>query len=61
MFNKKTAILLTVSDVFNSEKRKSMIDTPVFYRQDMRKRSARLIYLGFNYNFGQSKKKQNAH
>ena len=60
VFNKKAAILFTVSDVFNSERRKSLIDTPVLYRQDMRKRSARLICLGVYYNFGKSGKKQNA-
>ncbi|MEI6679285.1 MAG: hypothetical protein WCL21_11800 [Mariniphaga sp.] len=38
---------------------KSIIDTPDLRRQENRKRTARIIYFGFTYNFGGSGKKQN--
>ncbi len=59
VFRKKAAVLLTVSDVFNSLTNKSTIDTPDLQRQENRKRTARIIYCGFTYNFGNSGKKQN--
>jgi len=59
VFRKKAAIILTVSDVFNSLTSKSIIDTPDLQRQENRKRTARIIYCGFTYNFGSSGKKQN--
>ena len=59
VFKKKAAIILTVSDVFNSLTNKSIIDTPDLQRQENRKRTARIIYCGFTYNFGNSGKKQN--
>jgi outer membrane receptor protein involved in Fe transport len=59
VFKKKGAIILTVSDVFNSLTNKSTIDTPDLQRQENRKRTARIIYCGFTYNFGGSGKKQN--
>ncbi len=59
VLKKKAAIILTVSDVFNSLTNKSVIDTPDLQRQEDRKRTARIIYCGFTYNFGSSGKKQN--
>lgn len=54
------SLILTVSDVFNSLKFKSLIDTPLFYRSTNYKRNSQIIYLGFVYRFGQvlSKKQQ---
>lgn len=54
---KKMALVLTVSDVFNSLKESTVIDTPVLRGETLRRRSARIIYLGFIYNFGQPAKK----
>jgi hypothetical protein len=59
VFNKKAAFILTVSDLFNSLTNKSIIDTPDLQRQENRKRTARIFYCGFTYNFGSSGKKQN--
>jgi outer membrane receptor protein involved in Fe transport len=59
IFKKKAAIILTISDVFNSLTNKSIIDTPELQRQENRKRTARIIYCGISYNFGSSGKKQN--
>jgi len=56
--HKKMALVLTVSDLFNSLKESTVIDTPVLREETVRRRSARIIYLGFIYNFGQPAKKQ---
>ena len=58
VFKKKAAIILTVSDVFNSLKNRYVLDTPGIYRDETRRRSSRIIYLGFTYSFGNSAKKQ---
>jgi outer membrane receptor protein involved in Fe transport len=54
---KKLAVALTVSDVFNSLKEASLLDTPLLKEEVTRRRSARIIYLGFTYNFGKAGKK----
>lgn len=55
--DKKTALILTVSDVFDSLKERTLIDTPALHQDVTRRRSPRIIYLGFSYNFGKAKKK----
>ncbi|MFT3782431.1 MAG: TonB-dependent receptor [Nibricoccus sp.] len=55
--SKKAAVLLTVSDVFNSLKDRTRLDTPALQEEITRRRSARIIYLGFLYNFGKTAKK----
>ena len=54
---KKLALVLTVSDLFNSLKESSLLDTPVLHEEITRRRSARITYVGFIYNFGQPAKK----
>ncbi len=58
LLKKRAAFILTISDAFNSLRMKSIIDTPEIQRYENRKRSARIIYCGFTYNFGNSGKKQ---
>lgn len=58
VFKRKGAFILTVSDLFNSMKGKSIIDTPELYEKMVRSRSARMIYAGFTYNFGHQKKEK---
>ena len=58
IFNRKAALLFTVSDLFNSLRNNYKLDTPDIYRYEIRKRSARIIYLGFMYSFGKSTRKQ---
>lgn len=55
--NKKTAITLTVSDLFNSLKDITVLDTPALQQRYVRRRSSRIIYLGFSYKFGRTEKK----
>ena len=54
---KKAAVVLTVSDLFNSLKESMVLDTPVLRETIVRRRSARIVYLGFIYNFGKATKK----
>ncbi|MDB6092688.1 MAG: hypothetical protein JWM32_250 [Verrucomicrobia bacterium] len=55
--NKKAALVLTVSDVFNTLKQEMTVNTPLLVETTTRKRSARIIYLGLSYNFGGPNKK----
>jgi outer membrane receptor protein involved in Fe transport len=54
----RTSVVLTVSDVFNTLNRVTIIDTPELYQKSSRKRNSQIIYLGFTYRFGKSAKKQ---
>ena len=57
-FNRKLALIITVSDVFNSLRNRTLIDTPELYEKIVRRRSARIIYAGFTWTFGNQKKKE---
>jgi outer membrane receptor protein involved in Fe transport len=54
---KKLAVVLTVSDLFNTLKETTVLDTPELHEEMMRRRSSRIVYLGCSYNFGQPAKK----
>jgi hypothetical protein len=56
--DKKTAFILTVSDVFHSLKDRTLIDTPALHEEITRRRSARIVYAGVIYNFGKPMKKK---
>jgi outer membrane receptor protein involved in Fe transport len=58
LLKKKVALIFTVSDVFNSLRSIAIIDTPELYEKIIRRRSARIIYVGFTYTFGNQKKKE---
>ena len=55
--DKKTAFVATVSDVFNSLKDRTVIDTPILRDEITRRRSTRIFYAGFVYSFGKATKK----
>ena len=57
LFKRKGALILTVSDIFNSMKYQNILDTPELYRIEIRSRSSQTIYLGFTYSFGSTPKK----
>lgn len=57
IFKKKAALILTISDIFNSNRNSYIIDSPDLYRYEIRKRSSQTIYLGFTYNFGSISRK----
>ena len=39
--------MLTISDLFNSLKEATVLDTPLLRQEIVRRRSARIVYLGF--------------
>ena len=57
VWHKKAAVILAVSDLFSSLKEENVIHTPLLEEDIIRRRSSRIIYLGFTYNFGQPGKK----
>jgi outer membrane receptor protein involved in Fe transport len=50
--------VLTVSDLFDSLKERTVIDTPELYDYLLRRRSSRIVYAGFTYSFGSPAKKK---
>jgi hypothetical protein len=54
---KKLAAVLTISDLFNSLKEASRLDTPLLKQEIVRRRSARIVYVGFIYTLGKPAKK----
>ncbi|MFI5335715.1 MAG: TonB-dependent receptor domain-containing protein [Opitutales bacterium] len=57
LWKKKAAVILTVSDLFNSLKEEYIVNTPLLQEDVIRRRSARIIYLGLSYSFGTPAKK----
>ncbi len=57
LFKKKAALILTVSDIFNSMRSQYEVTTPTLVRTEIRKRSSQTIYIGFSYSFGSGDKK----
>lgn len=57
LFKRKAAVILTVSDIFNSLRNQYEINTPQLVRTEIRRRNSQTIYLGFSYTFGGSDKK----
>ncbi|HYC72897.1 MAG TPA: TonB-dependent receptor [Opitutaceae bacterium] len=50
--NRRSAIVLTVSDVFDSFRRETILDTPDILRESARRHRSRIVYLGFQHRFG---------
>jgi outer membrane receptor protein involved in Fe transport len=57
LWRKRAAVTLTVSDLFDSLRESVLLDTPLLHEEVTRRRSARIVYVGFLYNFGQPGKK----
>ena len=55
---KKLALVVTISDLFNSLKDSTVIDTPLLKEVFTRRRSSRIVYVGFSYSFGQQSKRK---
>ena len=55
--DKKTAFIFTVSDVFNSLRERTHIDTPTLQQDITRRRTSRIAYVGLIYSFGKPAKK----
>ncbi len=52
LWQKRAAISLTISDLFNTRREVREIDTGTLSERTVRRRDARLVYLGFTYRFG---------
>lgn len=50
--DRRTSLVLTVSDVFDSLRDVTVLDTPELRREVTRRRSARIVFIGFSYRFG---------
>lgn len=58
LWKRKASLILTVSDVFNTLRNNSEVNTLILYEKTIRRRSPRIIYTGFVFNFGKSNEKQ---
>jgi len=56
VLKKKGSIIATISDPFNTMTESSTMETQFLSKTTVRKRDARVFYLGFVYHFGASKK-----
>jgi outer membrane receptor protein involved in Fe transport len=56
--NRKLVLIATISDVFNSLRNRTIVDTPQLYETIIRRRSTRIVYAGLTYTFGNQKKKK---
>ncbi|MDP4291384.1 MAG: TonB-dependent receptor, partial [Bacteroidota bacterium] len=56
IMKKKGSIIATISDPFNTMTESSSMDTPFLTKKTIRKRDARVFYLGFVLHFGASQK-----
>lgn len=54
--DRKFILVFTISDLFNSLKEETILNTPTLTEDSTRHRSARIMSLGLIYNFGLSKK-----
>ena len=56
ILKKKGSIIATISDPFNTMTESSTMETQFLTKTTVRKRDARVFYLGFVFHFGASKK-----
>ena len=57
LFKKKVSLTLTASDILNTLKQKTELNTPYLKQVAISKRDARIIYFGISYRFGKIIKK----
>jgi len=60
VFKKKASILFTVSDVFNTLRWQSELDTPALYQKVTSRRKSQIFYLGLSLRFGRASKNKEA-
>jgi hypothetical protein len=53
----KSALVLTIINVFKTFKREFALNKPSLSRDAVNKRDARIVYLNFSYRFGAQSKK----
>jgi outer membrane receptor protein involved in Fe transport len=57
LFDEKFSLVLTVSDLLNTLKRKTELDTPWLNQNVVSTRDSRIVYFGLTYHFGTPAKK----
>ncbi|GHT71527.1 hypothetical protein FACS189455_3520 [Bacteroidia bacterium] len=57
LLHNKAHILFTTSDLLNTYRSVTTIDTPYLKERVERKRASQIFYIGFTYNFGKSARK----
>ena len=58
VFSWKAEVVLTNSDRFNSLKAAPVLAAPMLRQKGVRRRSARIVHLGFSYMFGKPTRNQ---
>lgn len=58
IFNERVSLIFTVSDIFNTLKQNTTLNTPDLYDYSIRQRDGQIIYVGVTYHFGKSDKKK---
>jgi outer membrane receptor protein involved in Fe transport len=56
--DRRFAAVVSLSDIFDSLRERTHIDTPLLRQEIVRRRSSRTVYIGFIYDFGKPAKKQ---
>jgi len=54
---KNLSAVVAISNLFNSQKEETKLDTPVLHDDSVRRRNTRYLYVGLVYSFGSEKKK----
>ena len=57
IFKKNASLMLTVSDLFDTFRSRTIVNIPGLHQEVESRRTPRIIYLGFSYRFGQTAKK----
>ena len=57
LFDEKVSLIFTVSDLFNTQKRKMELNTPMLKQFISNERDSGIMYFGITYHFGSSEKK----
>ena len=58
VLKKKGSIYLTASDLFKTLRQNTRLNSPELIQRVSTKSNSRIIYLGFSYNFGRTRKKK---
>ncbi len=56
LFKRRASLLLTVSDLFDSFRSRTIVNTPELHQEIESRRAPRTMYLGFVYHFGSNTK-----
>ena len=58
LFNERVSLIFTVSDIFNTLKQNTTLNTPDLNDYSTRQRDGQIIYFGVTYHFGKTQKKK---